>query len=98
MGDSTYIGALQNERLEAVDRVAGMPLEVVEHVLWFLGDMNYGLQPGHFISSLLRTIERADPVNRLKLTLVFQDYVDALTTAQRVSIEVLRDRVKAAIA
>lgn len=84
---------MESTQLEAAAQVVELPLEVVRHVLWHLGDQNLGEQPGSFVELLLRTIEHADAGNRLKLSLVFEGYVNAVRAAQQVGIEALRDRV-----
>lgn len=88
----------ETTQLEMVAQVAETPIDVVREVLWHLGDQNLGQQPGSFVEALLRAVDRADAVNRLKLALVYEPYVNALHAAREVTIEVLRDRVKAVLA
>lgn len=82
--------------LDVVAEAAEAPIDVVREVLWHLGDQNLGQQPGSFVTALLQAADRADGWNRLKLTLGFPDYMYVLRAAREVSIDVLRDLVKAA--
>lgn len=84
-------------QLDMVAEAAEAPLEVVREVLWHLGDHNLGQQPGAFMTALLQAADRADAGNRLKLSLVYAPYMAALRAARDVSIEVLRDIVKARV-
>lgn len=87
-----------NQNVEAVAaQVEALPLEVVQHVLWHAGDLNLGVSGGTFVETLLVLISRADQENRLKLSLVFEDYVNGWRASRHGwSHEMLRDRVKAA--
>jgi hypothetical protein len=87
---------IETTPLDVVAEAAEAPLDVVREVLWHLGDTNLGQQPGSFFTALLVAADRADGWNRLKLTLVYPEYMYSLRAAREVSIDVLRDRVKAA--
>lgn len=53
-----------------------------------------GVEPGSFVQSLVETIARADPVNRLRLGIGFLGYVSAVYLAELTpdGIEWLRRR------
>lgn len=88
---------MDKTQLDMVADAADAPLHVVQAVLWHLGDENLGVQPGSFITALLQAADRADSGNRLRLSLGFPEYMAVLRTARDVSIEVLRDVVKARV-
>lgn len=86
---------IHKEALQA--QIAALPLQVVLHVLWHTGDLILGEQPGGFVTALLTTIARADSENRLKLSLVYEPYVNGMQAVQRLTgLELMRDRAKAA--
>lgn len=77
-----------------------VPLDVAQHVLWHFGDTGLGLQPGSFVTHLLRTIEVADRSNRARLRDGFENYVFAFEMVQQKvwGLDWLRSRVKRALA
>lgn len=56
----------------------GIPLHVAQHVLSHFGDEGLGVQPGSFITLLMRAAQHADRSNRARLLLGFPEYVAAL--------------------
>ncbi len=87
------------ESIESIEataaKVEALPIEVVKHVLWHAGEINLGEDGGLFVATLLTLIGRADEENRLKLSLVFEDYVNAWRASRDLwSHELLRQRVK----
>lgn len=71
-------------------------LEVAQHVLWWFGDTNLGLQPGTFSDRLMNAASAADTENLEKLELAFPEMVFAWRCASREhwGIEWLRSKVK----
>jgi tartrate dehydratase beta subunit/fumarate hydratase class I family protein len=81
---------------ELAAQAEALPIEVVQHVLWHAGDVVLGKDGGLFVSALLTTIGRADDENRLKLSLVFPEYVSGYVASHHDEThDRLRDRVKA---
>ena len=87
-------------QLEAVsEQIAAAPLETIQNVLWHAGDYNLGVIGNPKTQRLLLLLEAADEEWRTKLSLTFQDLVNAWrATREPWSHELLRDRVKAEIA
>lgn len=82
---------------ELTAQVEALPIEVVRHVLWHVGDVVLGANGGHFVAALLTTIGRADKEDRLKLSLVFPEYVSGFVGARREAThDLMRIRVKEA--
>ena len=59
------------------------------HVNWYFGNHNLGTEPGHFISGLLNTWNRADKVNGGKLRLAYPVYSEAFAVYQERGAEAL---------
>lgn len=57
--------------------VSTMPREVAQHVVFWFGDENLGVQPGGFVSTLLKLVAKADTENRDLLATVYPEYVAA---------------------
>ena len=55
-----------------------IPVHVARHVLHHFGDEGLGIQPGSFITLLMRAASHADRSNRARLLLGFPEYVAAL--------------------
>ncbi len=83
---------------ELAAQAEALPIEVVRHVLWHSGDIVLGEDGGHFVGALLTTIGRADQEGRLKLSLVFPEYVAGYMAARHDKThDLLRERVKAEV-
>ena len=58
-------------------------LQVARHVLFHLGDRNYGIQPGEFEQRLMLAIDAADEANRALLASVYPEHVVALRDGRK---------------
>lgn len=75
-------------------------LVAAQHVLWHYGDEHLGVQPGAFLTHLLRALAVADLDNRARLALGFDEYVRpvAMWRSGPEGVDELRFAVKAALA
>lgn len=90
------------ESIESIEataaQVKALPIEVVRNVLWHAGDYNLGELGEPKVQRLLMLLEKADAEWVTKLSLVFEDYVNAWKASRDLwSHELLRQRVKALV-
>lgn len=74
-------------------------MKVAQHVLWFFGDVNLGVDGGHFAQRLFALMSSADEENFEKLQSLWPEEAKALRAVQREpwGLDWLRSIVKAAL-
>lgn len=64
------------------------------NLLWHYGDRELGWEPGSFTKNLIRALESADTMNRLRLLTVFPDFHPGVMVLLSRGSDVLAEAVR----